>query len=104
MALLHITKENFQSEVMSSDKPVLIDFFADWCGPCKMIAPIMEELGVELKDSIKVAKLNVDTEPELAGAFGVMSIPTIIVMKDGKIVNKAVGFQNKSALKRLAGV
>lgn len=97
MSALHITKNNFQSEVVNSDKPVLLDFWAPWCGPCRMVGPIMEEIAAERPD-IKVAKVNVDEQPDLAGQFGVMSIPTLVVMKDGKIVNQAVGARPKSQI------
>ena len=97
MSAVNITKNNFQSEVMSSDKTVLLDFWAPWCGPCRMVVPIVEEIAGERPD-IKVGKINVDEEPELAGQFRVMSIPTLVVMKDGKVVNQAVGERSKSAI------
>ena len=97
MSAVNITKNNFQSEVMSSDKTVLLDFWALWCGPCRMVVPIVEEIAGERPD-IKVGKINVDEEPELAGQFRVMSIPTLVVMKDGKVVNQAVGARSKSAI------
>lgn len=85
---------------MQSEVPVLIDFFATWCGPCRMIAPIIDEIAAETED-VKVAKINVDEQAELAQAFGVMSIPTLVVMKDGKVVNKAVGARPKAAIKAM---
>ena len=97
MSAININKNNFQSEVVNSDKPVLLDFWAPWCGPCRMVAPIVEEIARERKD-IKVGKVNVDEQPELASRFGVMSIPTLVVMKDGKIVNQAMGARSKNAI------
>lgn len=97
MAVLHITKENFEAEVLRSDKPVLLDFFAVWCGPCKMISPILEEIAEERED-IKVCKVNVDEEPELAAKYQVMSIPTLFVIKDGEIVNQSMGAKPKAQI------
>lgn len=94
---LVITKENFESEVLKSDKPVLVDFWAAWCGPCKMLSPVIDEIAEERSD-IKVAKINVDEQPELASQFAVMSIPTLIVFKNGEIANKAIGVQPKDAI------
>ena len=90
MSVIKINKVNFQKEVKNSDKSVLLDFYADWCGPCRMVSPIVDEIAEERND-IKVGKINVDQENELAEAFGVYSIPTLVVMKDGKIVNQAIG-------------
>lgn len=98
MSILEITKENFESEVLKSDKPVLIDFWAAWCGPCKMVAPIIEEVANEVKDTVKVGKINVDEELELAQAFNVQSIPTLVVIKDGKVVQSAVGVRPKEVI------
>ena len=97
MSALNINKDNFQNEVMNSDKPVLLDFWAPWCGPCRMVVPIIEEIANERSD-IKVCKVNVDEQPELASRFKVMSIPTLVVMKNGKIVNQAMGARPKSAI------
>ena len=97
MSVIHINNQNFKNEVLHSDKPVLLDFWAPWCGPCRMVLPIVEEIAEERKD-IKVGKINVDEEPELAAQFGVMSIPTLVVIKDGKIVNQAMGARPKGAI------
>ena len=94
MSVITITKNNFQEEVLNSEKPVLLDFWATWCGPCRMVSPIVDEIADERSD-IKVGKINVDEEPELAGQFNVMSIPTLIVIKNGKIANQAVGARPK---------
>ena len=95
MALLTVTKDNFESEVVSSDKPVLLDFWAPWCGPCRMIAPSVEEISNERSD-IKVGKVNVDEQGELAEKFNVMSIPMLVVMKNGEIISRRVGAQPKA--------
>ena len=97
MSVLHITKDTFEAEVLKSDKPVLLDFFAVWCGPCKMIAPILDEIAEERED-IKVCKVNVDEEPELAAKYQVMSIPTLFVMKDGQVVNQSLGAKPKAQI------
>ena len=97
MNILHITKENFEAEVLKSDKPVLLDFFATWCGPCRMVAPILEEIAQE-NEHIKVGKIDVDQEPELAARFQVSSIPLLVVMQDGKIVNQALGARPKAQI------
>lgn len=94
MSVIAITKENFQSEVLESNKTVLIDFWAEWCGPCRMLSPVVDEIANE-QTEVKVCKVNVDNEPELAAQFGVMSIPTLVVIKDGKVVNQSVGVQPK---------
>ena len=97
MAVMHVTKENFEAEVLQSEKPVLVDFWAGWCGPCKMVAPVLEEIAAEVAD-VKITKVNVDEQPELAGRFGIMSIPTLVVMKDGKVTNQAMGARPKSQI------
>lgn len=91
MAIIELTKDNFENEVLKSNKTVLIDFWATWCGPCRMMSPIVDEIANERED-IKVCKVDVDSQGELAGAFGIESIPTLIVMKDGKISNASVGY------------
>ena len=97
MSVININKNNFQDEVMHSDKPVLLDFWASWCGPCRMVSPIVDEIAAERSD-IKVGKINVDEQPELAAQFGVMSIPTLVVIKNGKVVNQAVGARPKAQI------
>ena len=97
MSVIRIHKDNFQNEVINSDKPVLLDFYADWCGPCRMVSPIVDEIATERTD-VKVGKINVDEESELAKRFGVFSIPTPVVMKDGQIVNQAVGARPKAQI------
>ena len=100
MSALHITKANFQEEVLNSDRPVLLDFWASWCGPCKMVAPFIEEIAAERTD-IKVGKINVDEEGELAAQFGIMSIPTLVVIKDGKVTNQSAGARPKQQILEL---
>ena len=101
MAELKITKENFENEVMKSNIPVLIDFWAPWCGPCRMMGPIIEQLAEEYEGKAKVGKVNVDEEGELSQAFGVMSIPTIVLVKDGKVVRQAVGARPKAEVEAM---
>lgn len=97
MTAININQNNFQNEIMNSEKPVLLDFWAPWCGPCRKVVPIVEEIARERSD-IKVGKINVDEQPELAGQFGVMSIPTLVVMKNGKIINQSMGAKPKHAI------
>ena len=97
MSAVKIHKNNFQEEVIHSDKPVLLDFWASWCGPCRMVAPILDQIAQERPD-VKVCKINVDEEPELASQFAIMSIPTLMVVKNGQVVNKALGARPKDAI------
>ena len=97
MSAININKNNFQNEIMDSEKTVLLDFWAPWCAPCRMVVPIIEEIAGERPD-IKVGKINVDEQPELASKFGIMSIPTLVVMKNGKIVQQVSGVSPKNAI------
>ena len=100
MSVIEIRKENFADEVLHSDKPVLLDFYADWCGPCRMVGPIVSEIANERND-IKVGKINVDEQPELATQFRIMSIPMLAVIKNGKITDRAVGFRPKAQIEAM---
>ena len=97
MSVINISKDNFAGEVLRSDRPVLLDFWAPWCGPCRMVGPILDEIARERTD-IKVGKINVDEQPELAGQFGVMGIPMLVVLRDGKITGQAVGARPKGQI------
>ena len=98
MTEMNITKENFEAEVMNSDRPVLIDFWAPWCGPCRMLSPTISEIAEEYGDKVKVCKVNVDEQGELASTFGIMSIPTLVVIKEGKVVNSVTGVRPKDQI------
>lgn len=98
MSLLQLTIDNFSQEVLESDIPVLVDFYADWCGPCKMLAPVVDEIANEYEGKVKVVKLNIDEANEIATKYSVMSIPTLIFFQDGNNVNKIVGFRSKEAI------
>lgn len=100
MSVIKISKENFASEVLNSDKPVLLDFYADWCGPCRMVGPIVSEISDERSD-VKVGKINVDEQPELAAQFQVMSIPMLAVIKNGTLENQAVGYRSKEQIEAM---
>ena len=97
MSVLNVTKDNFEQEVMHSDKTVLVDFFATWCGPCRMVSPIVDEIAEEHPE-FKIVKVDVDAEPELAQKFGVMSIPTLVVIKDGKVAEQSTGAKPKAQI------
>ena len=101
MSVLKITGDNFQEEVLKSDKTVLIDFYADWCGPCRMMSPIVNQIAEEMSDKIKVGKVNVDENQELAMKYGVMSIPTIVIIENGKVKNTLVGVRDKNEIKEM---
>ena len=100
MAAIEITKENYEAEVLQSDKPVLLDFWASWCGPCQMLSPIVDEVAAEA-GNVKVGKVNVDEEPALAAKFGVMSIPTLLVFENGKVVKQSIGYIEKDEVMAL---
>lgn len=100
MSVIKINKENFASEVLNSNKPVLLDFYADWCGPCRMVGPIISEIANERSD-VKVGKINVDEQPELAAQFQVMSIPMLAVIKNGKLENQVVGYRSKEQIEAM---
>jgi len=97
--LVHLTDQNFEAEVLKSTEPVLVDFWAEWCAPCRMVAPVIEQINLEYEGAIKVGKLDVDASPVISAQLGVMSIPTIILFKDGVAIQRMVGFQPKPSLK-----
>ena len=99
MNVLNVTSENYESEVLKSEKTVLIDFYADWCGPCKMMSPVIDEIAEEMKENVKVGKVNVDENQDLAMEYGVMSIPTIVVLKNGEVQKTFVGVTDKEEIK-----
>ena len=100
MSVLNVTSENYESEVLKSEKTVLIDFYADWCGPCKMMSPVIDEIAEEMKEIVKVGKINVDENQDLAMEYGVMSIPTIVVLKNGEVQKTFVGVTDKEEIKQ----
>ena len=102
MAEITITKSNFESEVLSSDKPVLVDFWASWCGPCRMLAPVVAQIA-DARDDVKVGKIHVDEQPELAARYSVSSIPTVLVFKDGKVAASSVGYRPRPQIEALLG-
>ncbi len=103
MSIITITKENFETEVLKSDKPVLLDFWASWCGPCRMVSPIVDQIAQEMPN-IKVGKVNVDEQQELSGRFNIMSIPTLLVFKNGKLAQTAIGVRPKADIVRMLKV
>lgn len=104
MAVTEITKENFKSFVLDSNKSVLIDFWAPWCGPCRMVSPIVDELAEDLDGKANIGKINVDEQPDLAAQYGIMSIPTLLVFKGGELAGKKIGVQTKQALMEMLGL
>ena len=98
---IHFTDENFNEEVLASNIPVVVDFYADWCGPCKMLAPVIEALAGEMEGKVKIGKLNVDDSPETARQYGIMSIPTLLYIKSGEVVNKTVGVLSKEEIEQV---
>ncbi len=101
MSLVNLNSENFKKEVLEEEKPVLIDFWAEWCGPCKMMGPVVEEIAESMSNTVKVCKVNIDENPELAEEYGVMSIPTFVVIKSGKEEGRTIGVQSKEQLLKI---
>ncbi len=101
MAEIKITEGNFEQEVMGADIPVLLDFWADWCGPCRMLAPVLSEIAESYEGKVKVGKVNVDEEPELAGRYRISSIPTLLVFKNGELVDSSVGVRPKASIEAM---
>ena len=98
MAIINLNKDNYKKEVLDTDKTILIDFWASWCGPCKMLSPIIDEVSNEVSDNIKICKVNIDEQQDLATQFGIMSIPTLVVIKNGQIINNSVGVRSKEEI------
>lgn len=101
---IELTSENFESEVLKSDRPVLVDFWAPWCGPCRMLAPVLAQIAQEKAEVLKVGKVNVDESPELAAKYGIASIPAVFLFRNGEVVNQSVGFMQKPELERFVGI
>ena len=101
MAEVVLTKENFEQEVLRADLPVLVDFWASWCGPCRMLAPVIAEIAEEYAGKVKVGKVNVDEQPNLANRYGIASIPTVMLFKNGEVVNTSLGYRPKNDLETM---
>ena len=101
MSVISLNEKNFEEEVLKAEKPVLIDFWASWCGPCRMMSPVVDEIAEEMKDAVKVCKINIDEEQNLAVKYNVMSIPTFVVIRDGKEIGRTIGVQDKEEIKKM---